>query len=241
MQAPAVRPISTYDNLTTTTASTAKPKMKQQQHPQWSGDSAGQLRPNSPSIAVNGNRKAWPAGSQEQASELNETSHSIAAVKAALSDAKSKFFGIHNCDTLDAPTAASPAVARDSPAAAMPSVVIKPEPKYQNVPQPTRIPSAQPEASSSPTVVSQRFGATYEQIPLSDLDAMQPTQVRNQLNLHARSSTHSAHSNMYVCRIGCLHEHHGTTEHEGHEDRRTTHTDSEQSQAQSDDCGQQEP
>ncbi|TDG40142.1 hypothetical protein AWZ03_013437 [Drosophila navojoa] len=173
MQSQAVRPISTYDNLTTTTASTAKPKMKQQQQQQQQPQHP-QLQ-DSPSIAVNGNRKAWPANGQEQASELNETSHSIAAVKAALSDAKSKFFGIHSCDAA-ATAPVSPAGARDSAAAAMPSVVIKPEPKYQNVPQPTRIP-AQPEASSSPTVVSQRFGATYEQIPLSDLDALQPTQA----------------------------------------------------------------
>lgn len=195
MQSQNVRPISTYDNLTASTTSTAKPKMKpqqqqqdqqQQQQPVWTGKTPGQMRQelrDSPSIAMNGNKKSWQANSQdrhqlampEQVSELNETSHSIAAVKAALSDAKSKFFGIHSCETLD--VAASPPSERDSPAAAMPSVVIKPEPKYQNVPQPTRIPVL-PEASSSPTIVSHRFGATYEQIPLSDLDASQPTQVR---------------------------------------------------------------
>ncbi|XP_023160289.2 uncharacterized protein LOC111592361 isoform X2 [Drosophila hydei] len=194
MQSQNVRPISTYDNLTATTTSAAKPKMKpqqqqqdqqQQQQPVWTGKTPGQMRQelrDSPSIAMNGNKKSWQANSQdrhqlampEQVSELNETSHSIAAVKAALSDAKSKFFGIHSCETLD--VAASPPSERDSPAAAMPSVVIKPEPKYQNVPQPTRIPVL-PEASSSPTIVSHRFGATYEQIPLSDLDASQPTQA----------------------------------------------------------------
>ncbi|EDW65739.2 uncharacterized protein [Drosophila virilis] len=112
----------------------------------------------------------------EHVSELNETSHSIAAVKAALSVAKSKFFGIHNCETLDV---TAPPTDENAPHA--PMLAIKPEPKYQNVPQSNRIPIL-PEPTSlkamkEPTNVSHRYGATYEQIPLSDLDMLQPTQA----------------------------------------------------------------
>ncbi|XP_064555239.1 uncharacterized protein LOC135440142 isoform X2 [Drosophila montana] len=112
----------------------------------------------------------------EHVSELNETSHSIAAVKAALSVAKSNFFGIHNCETLD--VTATPSDDHDSHASML---VITPEPNYQNVPQSTRIPVL-PEPTSlkamkEPTNVSHRYDATYEQIPLSDLDVLQPTQA----------------------------------------------------------------
>jgi len=67
--------------------------------------------------------------------ELNGsgTSHSIAAVKAALNDAKSKFFGINNYE--------SPPPAASKSAAQAPVVVVKSEPKYQNVPQRDEIPA----------------------------------------------------------------------------------------------------
>lgn len=189
---------------------TAKPRDKQQQKQQQSraGESSGQLEatplplslplPQSPSQS-----QVQPAVAKENSSllcdtspngiqiipatrskspdpDLNETSHSIAAVRAALSDAKSKFFGINNYEIVDA-------AARSAPEP-------KSEPKYQNVPQPAalRMPSSSttnnnsssssnaPDATTPKSLSPERtlrYGTTYEQIPLSDLDAPQPSQV----------------------------------------------------------------
>ncbi|XP_043067194.2 uncharacterized protein [Drosophila bipectinata] len=97
------------------------------------------------------------------------TSNSIAAVKAALNDAKSKFFGINSSESAGA---------------------VKPEPKYQNVPQRDFLLEKTPALAavvivSTPTTVPLKdlpdktlFNSTvYEQIPLSDLDLSQPSQA----------------------------------------------------------------
>ncbi|EDV47329.1 uncharacterized protein LOC6551303 [Drosophila erecta] len=135
-----VRPVSTYDNL-----------------------GASQSRQLACSMA--GEPEA------EVEVELNggsHTSHSIAAVKAALNDAKSKFFGINNYE--------SPAASKSAPV-----TLVKPEPKYQNVPQREELPAvAAPDPASQPVQLpaptgdhgrALRYATTYEQVPLSDLDA----------------------------------------------------------------------
>ncbi|KAH8385229.1 hypothetical protein KR200_011159 [Drosophila serrata] len=105
------------------------------------------------------------------------TSHSIAAVKAALNDAKSKFFGINNYE--------SPAASTSEHVPA-----IKSEPMYQNLlqhdphrdehlvvkaaPVPAIVPASSTTASDEAPL---QYVTTYEQIPLSDLDAPQPSQA----------------------------------------------------------------
>ncbi|XP_023034959.1 uncharacterized protein LOC6649035 [Drosophila willistoni] len=141
----------------------------------------------------------------------NNSQHSIAAVKAALNDAKSKFFGINNYESV----AIAPTTMQNP----------KPEePKYQNVPQrnnnavnqiqkpnqndhsmeftnysrdpqpglaisqsdlsSTTTAAAAAAAPPPPTTTTTpaetktwRYATTYEQIPLSDLDAPQPSQA----------------------------------------------------------------
>ncbi|KAH8304241.1 uncharacterized protein [Drosophila kikkawai] len=111
--------------------------------------------------------------------ELNGsgTSHSIAAVKAALNDAKSKFFGINNYE--------SPPVA--SASAHVPA--IKSEPMYQNLlqhdphpvikaaPVPAIVPVTATATAPAGDEAPLQYVTTYEQIPLSDLDAPQPSQA----------------------------------------------------------------
>ncbi|XP_017055521.1 uncharacterized protein LOC108097621 [Drosophila ficusphila] len=142
-----IRPVSTYDNLGS-----------QQSRHLESGMYEPELQPD-----------------LEPETELN-TSHSIAAVKAALNDAKSKFFGINNYE--------SPAVNK-SAVQVLP--VVKPEPKYQNVPQRDEKPEIT--ASEPPSIPSGdltiiggpnralRYATTYEQIPLSDLEPPQASQA----------------------------------------------------------------
>ncbi|XP_017015470.2 uncharacterized protein [Drosophila takahashii] len=146
-----VRPVSTYDNLG---ASSQSRELE-----------SGMLEPE-PEVEVD--------------MELNAsgTSHSIAAVKAALNDAKSKFFGINNYESPEAGKSAAQVVN------------VKPEPKYQNVPQRDEIPAvAAPESPSLPSAShptspsgdlqnrALRYATTYEQIPLSDLEAPQSSQA----------------------------------------------------------------
>ncbi|KAH8340301.1 hypothetical protein KR074_009248 [Drosophila pseudoananassae] len=99
----------------------------------------------------------------------SRSSHSIAAVKAALNDAKSKFFGINSSESAGA---------------------VKPEPKYQNVPQRDFLLEETP-ALAAVVIVSTPIIAplkdlsdktlcnstVYEQIPLSDLEVSQPSQA----------------------------------------------------------------
>lgn len=154
------RPVSTYDNLGTTNSQSRHP------HPESGGMYQPELE-TEPEVEL----------------ELNGsgTSHSIAAVKAALNDAKSKFFGINNYE--------SPPPAASKSAAQAPVVVVKSEPKYQNVPQRDEIPAVSapdppnhhPSSASSPSADLQnralRYATTYEQIPLSDLEAPQASQA----------------------------------------------------------------
>ncbi|XP_032594134.1 uncharacterized protein LOC6564783 isoform X2 [Drosophila grimshawi] len=198
-----VRPVSTYDNLSATASSnnTTKPKLKQQQQQQqqqlWTGESSGlspeeinnvnesstlqcdadmngtTIIPQIPKDAAASTAAAAAAAATTTTQDLNETSHSIAAVRAALSDAKSKFFGINiNERILCTPTAMA---AMDS---------IGPDTNYPSAPQSARTIMPQMTKSSdlvqpmkTPIVQSQRFGATYEQIPLADLDAPSPSQA----------------------------------------------------------------
>lgn len=138
-----VRPISTYDNLGST-----------QQRQSHLDCTSTMLKPE-----LELEPKPTESG----------TSHSIAAVKAALNDAKSKFFGINSCES---------------------TAAVKPEPKYQNVPQCDFLQEKSPAVAavvivSNPTTVPLKDlpeetlcnSTVYEQIPLSDLDASQPSQV----------------------------------------------------------------
>ncbi|KAH8366640.1 hypothetical protein KR084_008791 [Drosophila pseudotakahashii] len=146
-----VRPVSTYDNLGA---------------PSQSRELESGMHEPEPEVEVD--------------MELNAsgTSHSIAAAKAALNDAKSKFFGINNYESPDAGKSAAQVV------------IVKPEPKYQNVPQRDEIPvEAAPESTSLPSASHStspsgdlqnralRYATTYEQIPLSDLEAPQSSQA----------------------------------------------------------------
>ncbi|XP_044317136.1 uncharacterized protein LOC108037383 [Drosophila rhopaloa] len=141
-----VRPVSTYDNL-------------------------GVCQPRSP-----GGGMSEPEMEMEPEMELsgshNGTSHSIAAVKAALNDAKSKFFGINNYESQSQVPA------------------VQPEPKYQNVPQrdePPAVAAPEPSPPSAPSGDlaigagtgnrALRYATTYEQIPLSDLETPQSSQA----------------------------------------------------------------
>ncbi|XP_041451488.1 uncharacterized protein LOC111064931 isoform X1 [Drosophila obscura] len=201
MQSQQVRPISTYDNLGAATHVAPTNKQQQQQQQQQQLHRAGES-PRQPERATNravSDQLLSNGMSQSQSQfelelepeeELNGsgTSHSIAAVKAALNDAKSKFFGINNYDEYESagqPTQMPmPAVKARSQ-----QPTIKPEPKYQNVPQRHKPqadelpaasiePVAVPVAASSPVDRSLRYAnTTYEQIPLSDVDAPQPSQV----------------------------------------------------------------
>lgn len=218
LQQQNVRPISTYDNLSASAASnnTAKPKVKQQQQPQRAGESSGQLaaatpQPQSESQSTAQSTSASQSADNENSSllcdsnsngieiiptqctkstmDLNETSHSIAAVRAALSDAKSKFFGINNFEQTPAEsdrniTPPPPKTkSRPPPPPPTSTSTSTSEPKYQNVPQPAalRMPHSSSVPVSTPKSMSPerslRYGTTYEQIPLSDLDAPQPSQV----------------------------------------------------------------
>ncbi|XP_017126577.1 uncharacterized protein LOC108145574 [Drosophila elegans] len=111
-----------------------------------------------------------PSGGGSGGGSGGATSHSIAAVKAALNDAKSKFFGINNYES---PT---PAVSRGAQVA---------EPKYQNVPQRDEHPAVATPEPSPPSAPSGdlgqsralRYAATYEQIPLGDLETPQSQAV----------------------------------------------------------------
>ncbi|XP_034650526.1 uncharacterized protein LOC117889903 isoform X3 [Drosophila subobscura] len=199
MQSQQVRPISTYDNLGAAAhvASSSKPHQQQQQQQlHRAGESPKQperatTRGVSDQLLSNGMSQPQPQTELElePEEELNGsgTSHSIAAVKAALNDAKSKFFGINNYDEYESavqPTQMPMPVVK----AHSQQPTIKPEPKYQNVPQrpkpqPDELPAtiiepvAMPVSVSSPVDRSLRYATTYEQIPLSDLDAPQPSQV----------------------------------------------------------------
>ncbi|XP_037929390.1 flocculation protein FLO11-like [Teleopsis dalmanni] len=92
--------------------------------------------------------------SQHSQSELNEASHSIAAVKAALNDAKSKFFGLNGYapDTTDLNNESQlhkllPNVNESyQPKVQIitPSPPPKPQPKYQNIPENSAIFRNQP-------------------------------------------------------------------------------------------------
>ncbi|KAM8718756.1 hypothetical protein ACLKA7_001464 [Drosophila subpalustris] len=129
--------------------------------------------------SVEGDRLQLQAISDQDRS-LNETSHSIAAVRAALIDAKCKFFGINKYDALDA---AVPSLEKTSSPIQIQG--IKPEHKYQNVPQTIRVPILSESGDLQPmkttTILSPdrslRCGATYEQIPLRDFDEQQPSQA----------------------------------------------------------------
>ncbi|EDW29908.1 GL15886 [Drosophila persimilis] len=174
MQSQQVRPISTYDNLG---ASVSDQLLSNGMPPQPQPE----------------------LESEEELMNGSGTSHSIAAVKAALNDAKSKFFGINNYDEYE--SAVQPTqMPMPSVKAHSQQPTIKPEPKYQNVPQrhkphaadelpapapaptqtiepvpmPMPMPVVVPLAASSPDR-SLRYATTYEQIPLSDLDAPQPS------------------------------------------------------------------
>ncbi|XP_017850994.1 uncharacterized protein LOC108605712 isoform X2 [Drosophila busckii] len=205
-----VRPISTYDNLN---ANASKQQQQQQQQQLNAGESSGQSMSviNAPHQSRYNNESShlhcdFPtnpthtyellSGEPGAAAELNETSNSIAAVKAALSDAKSKFFGLNSHESHEAE---SEPLTLTKPAA------IKAQPKYQNVPPNARIaqlaeaanmqlmqttittttPAAAATAAAAATITktpspdkSLRYGyATYEQIPLSDLDAPQSSQA----------------------------------------------------------------
>ncbi|XP_034650438.1 uncharacterized protein LOC117889903 isoform X2 [Drosophila subobscura] len=199
MQSQQVRPISTYDNLGAAAhvASSSKPHQQQQQQQlHRAGESPKQperatTRGVSDQLLSNGMSQPQPQTELElePEEELNGsgTSHSIAAVKAALNDAKSKFFGINNYDEYESavqPTQMPMPVVK----AHSQQPTIKPEPKYQNVPQrpkpqPDELPAtiiepvAMPVSVSSPVDRSLRYATTYEQIPLSDLDAPQPSQA----------------------------------------------------------------
>ncbi|KAH8287185.1 hypothetical protein KR054_004152 [Drosophila jambulina] len=152
MPSSAIRPVSTYDNL-----GVAQQRQQQQQQ-----QSELELEPE-------------PNGSG--------TSHSIAAVKAALNDAKSKFFGINNYESPAAAAAASASTSAQKPTA-------KSEPMYQNLlqhdPQRDKHPvvKAAPAPAIAPAPAAAvgdeaplQYVTTYEQIPLSDLDAPQPSQA----------------------------------------------------------------
>ncbi|XP_017063706.1 uncharacterized protein LOC108102945 [Drosophila eugracilis] len=143
-----VRPVSTYDNL-----------------------GGSQSRNQESSIMYD--------AELETELELNGTgtSHSIAAVKAALNDAKSKFFGINNYE--------SPVINKNAQV-----TIAKPEPKYQNVPQRDElpvvapIPVPDPVTSHPPPAAASvdpsralRYATTYEQIPLSDMETPQASQA----------------------------------------------------------------
>eukprot|EP00099_Drosophila_melanogaster_P010837 NP_001285147.1 uncharacterized protein Dmel_CG1806, isoform B [Drosophila melanogaster] len=141
-----VRPVSTYDNLGVS------------QSRQLTAGMAGEPE-TEVEVELNG----------------SHTSHSIAAVKAALNDAKSKFFGINNYES---PMASKSAAV---------TTIAKPEPRYQNVPQRDELPAvaapdppaqpAQPTAPVSDHSRALRYATTYEQIPLSDMEAPQASQA----------------------------------------------------------------
>ncbi|KAH8408877.1 hypothetical protein KR009_002972 [Drosophila setifemur] len=161
MPAQPVRPVSTYDNLGAG-SSTQLQRQTIMYEPELEPDPAEHSDPNG--------------------ANSSSSSHSIAAVKAALNDAKSKFFGINNYE--------SPA------GTGIATTPLKPEPKYQNVPQRNfqrdESSPAAPMLVSTPSAVHPtndltpsgqdkglRYASTttYEQIPLSDLDAPQPSQA----------------------------------------------------------------
>jgi len=196
MQQESLRPISTYDNLSAT-----KPKVEQlcgrdRDRDRESSGPPEALRstdtdpnpdPNDRCNAtLNGTHNTTiqlQLDTSNQGRDLNETSHSVAAVRAALIDAKCRFFGINNYDTLDA---AVPSLKDTSQQEQM---QIVPEHNYQNVPQVIRAPvlsdtsGLQPMKTTTTTTLattperSLRYGTTYEQIPLSDFDTPQPSQV----------------------------------------------------------------
>ncbi|EDW82726.2 uncharacterized protein Dwil_GK10138 [Drosophila willistoni] len=195
-QAQQVRPISTYDNLGANASTSVQ---QQQQHPMSNiifsaGESAKQLKVQ-PQASLFSSSSSSPSDSEtltramtendneddddKQDQELaklqrnadshggnnNNSQHSIAAVKAALNDAKSKFFGINNYESV----AIAPTTMQNP----------KPEePKYQNVPQPAAAAPPPPTTTTTPAETKTwRYATTYEQIPLSDLDAPQPSQA----------------------------------------------------------------
>ncbi|KAH8301019.1 hypothetical protein KR044_011482, partial [Drosophila immigrans] len=127
----------------------------------------------------------------EPGSDLNESraNNSIAAVRAALSDAKCKFFGINNYE-YDALHPANGPLPSDAISCSSQATGTKPTSKYSNETDSGPISvSVLPEASgllpmktttNTSTFSPDRalpFGTTYEQIPLSDLDIPQPSQA----------------------------------------------------------------
>ncbi|XP_030379602.1 uncharacterized protein LOC115627864 isoform X2 [Scaptodrosophila lebanonensis] len=196
MQSPIDRPVSTYDNLLTASSAlhTSTPKFKQhQQQPEQEalGEQESKSQFNNNSADQKFAKDDAMTAMVQSPSDLNGTSHSIAAVKAAMNDAKSKFFGINN---YEASTAHHLNV---SPIDTVEVHKTKPEPKYQNVPQkgkqtlqdndtgsvlaaendmqPMKIATATA-TPTSPQHKSLRY-ATYEQVPLNDLHAPQPSQA----------------------------------------------------------------
>ncbi|KAH8278144.1 hypothetical protein KR018_003497 [Drosophila ironensis] len=125
-----VRPMSTYDNLRHLDADADADPANEMREPQKPDQELG-------------------SGSSH---------NNIAAVKAALSDAKSKFFGINNYESS---VSSAP----------------QPEPKYENVPKPITQEAVSPKTSASTSPARSLGNTTYEQIPLSDLDAPQPSQA----------------------------------------------------------------
>ncbi|KAH8386682.1 hypothetical protein KR093_001957, partial [Drosophila rubida] len=124
------------------------------------------------------------ASNGDAAGELSESraNNSIAAVRAALSDAKCKFFGInsHEYAAVPPPTAAPPSATHPSETDASAAVAAV----------------VQPEASGLLSVCTTPervlpYGTTYEQIPLSDLDIPQPSQVQNTRKPPTRKFTYS--------------------------------------------------
>ncbi|XP_034490852.1 uncharacterized protein LOC117794331 isoform X2 [Drosophila innubila] len=213
MQQESIRPISTYDNLSASIAinnKASKPKGEPLCAGESSGppravkciydnydsnvqcDSIStlneslQITPSTshqPLAAVTTTTTDRHHLGSDQFRDLNETSHSVAAARAALIDAKCKFFGINNYDTLDA---AVPSLEKTNLQKQMHG--IKPEHKNQNVPPSIHVhvlsdagdlkpmKEATSKSSQSPDR-SLRYGATYEQIPLRDSDELQPSQA----------------------------------------------------------------
>ncbi|KAH8404423.1 hypothetical protein KR222_010684, partial [Zaprionus bogoriensis] len=105
------------------------------------------------------------------------TSHSIAAMRAALSDAKFKFFGINKNDRDVTRPPASCALTSPQTHTPRRQELQRREPNYQNVPQPRESSCLQPMRKTMSPDQSLRYGTTYKQIPLSDLDAQLPSQA----------------------------------------------------------------
>ncbi|XP_062140692.1 uncharacterized protein LOC133848948 [Drosophila sulfurigaster albostrigata] len=195
--------INTNSNTNTNTYSNSISNASQPKVQQLGSNTSATQPSGTIDNGISGNYQNATAETHQQqhnasSSDLNETraNNSIAAVRAALSDAKCKFFGINNYE-YDAlhPSAAAVSLSPSSDAttnSGCQAQGAKATSNYANVIDGSPISvSVLPEASglqpmkTTTTATSSTFtpdralpyGTTYEQIPLSDLDIPQPSQA----------------------------------------------------------------